>query len=148
MDCKFIARLAKSVPVLPVLAKADSMTTKELDYFRKSVRETLSKVSTLVVSNRAPHAEHACIYARLRELSGISYPPHDCRPGLSPVIAARLHSRHPQVSGRTHALCSAVNIRFSHGEYLPVCSMLPLNGLNGSLQSEKCTQNIEHRNAC
>lgn len=45
VDCKFIARLAKSVPVLPVLAKADSMTTKELDYFRKSVRETLSKVS-------------------------------------------------------------------------------------------------------
>ena len=44
VDCKFIARLAKAVPVIPVLAKADSMTTKELDYFRKSVRETLTKV--------------------------------------------------------------------------------------------------------
>lgn len=44
VDCKFISKLAKSVPVIPVLAKADSMTTKELDSFRRTVRETLVKV--------------------------------------------------------------------------------------------------------
>ena len=44
MDCKFISKVAKLVPVIPVLAKADSMTSNELGAFRKQVAQSLLKV--------------------------------------------------------------------------------------------------------
>lgn len=37
--------LVQEVPVLPVLAKADCMTTAELESFREHVRTTLHHVS-------------------------------------------------------------------------------------------------------
>ena len=43
MDCKFISKVAKLVPVIPVLAKADSMTSGELQAFRKQVGTSLLK---------------------------------------------------------------------------------------------------------
>ena len=44
VDCKFISKVAKLVPVIPVLAKADSMTSDELQAFRKQVATSLLKV--------------------------------------------------------------------------------------------------------
>jgi len=45
IDLKFMTELSALVPLVPVLAKADSMTTNELDDFRKGVREALVQVS-------------------------------------------------------------------------------------------------------
>ena len=44
IDLKFMTELSNLVPLIPVLAKADSMTTSELDYFRKGVKEALNQV--------------------------------------------------------------------------------------------------------
>lgn len=41
IDVDFMTKLSKVVPVLPILAKADSMTKPELRSFRKVVRESL-----------------------------------------------------------------------------------------------------------
>jgi septin 7 len=41
IDVEFIKKLCKEVPVIPVLAKADSMTTDELESFREHVRKML-----------------------------------------------------------------------------------------------------------
>jgi septin family protein len=41
-----MTELSALVPLVPVLAKADSMTTNELEYFRKGVREALEQVSS------------------------------------------------------------------------------------------------------
>ncbi|DBA79391.1 TPA: hypothetical protein ACH3X2_000037 [Trebouxia sp. C0005] len=45
MDVEFMKRLSQEVPVLPVLAKADCMTTGELESFRELVRKTLHHAS-------------------------------------------------------------------------------------------------------
>lgn len=45
IDLKFMTELSALVPLVPVLAKADSMTTNELDDFRKGVREALVQAS-------------------------------------------------------------------------------------------------------
>ena len=42
--------VVQEVPVLPVLAKADCMTTGELESFRELVRNTLHHVSMLQVT--------------------------------------------------------------------------------------------------
>jgi len=42
--------LVQEVPVLPVLAKADCMTTGELESFRELVRNTLHHVSILQIT--------------------------------------------------------------------------------------------------
>ncbi len=42
--------LVQEVPVLPVLAKADCMTTGELESFRELVRNTLHHVSMLQIT--------------------------------------------------------------------------------------------------
>jgi septin family protein len=45
IDINFMKQLSEFVPVLPVLAKADSMTTEELESFRKTVRTKLQGAS-------------------------------------------------------------------------------------------------------
>jgi septin family protein len=45
MDVKFMAHLSEAVPVIPILAKADCMTSSELASFRKTVRETLEQAN-------------------------------------------------------------------------------------------------------
>ena len=54
IDIKFITELSALVPLIPVLAKADSMTTKELDQHRKGVREALNQVCPLPPVNKTP----------------------------------------------------------------------------------------------
>lgn len=44
IDMKFMTELSALAPVIPVLAKADSMTTGELKQFRKGVTDALSQV--------------------------------------------------------------------------------------------------------
>lgn len=44
-DVEFMAKLSAVVPVLPILAKADSMTKPELKTFRKTVRDALETAS-------------------------------------------------------------------------------------------------------
>ena len=44
IDLKFITELSVLAPVVPVLAKADSMTTDELNGFRSSVKAALAQV--------------------------------------------------------------------------------------------------------
>lgn len=44
--------LVQEVPVLPVLAKADCMTTAELESFREHVRTTLHHVSQIACMNK------------------------------------------------------------------------------------------------
>ena len=44
IDLKFMTELSALAPLVPVLAKADSMTTSELDHFRKGVRDAISQV--------------------------------------------------------------------------------------------------------
>lgn len=64
IDLKFMTELSALIPLVPVLAKADSMTTNELDYFRKGVREALVQVgcfSVLEFSNAGPKKEGAHI---------------------------------------------------------------------------------------
>jgi len=40
IDVEFMSRLAKVVTLIPIVAKADSMTTDELAYFRSLIRKT------------------------------------------------------------------------------------------------------------
>ena len=47
IDMKFMTELSALAPVIPVLAKADSMTTDELKQFRKGVSEALSQVTDI-----------------------------------------------------------------------------------------------------
>lgn len=43
VDVRFMEQLAERAPVIPILSKADSMTTDELDAFRKHVKAALGK---------------------------------------------------------------------------------------------------------
>ena len=45
IDMKFMTELSALAPVIPVLAKADSMTTDELESFRRGVNDALHQVS-------------------------------------------------------------------------------------------------------
>ncbi|KAK9818355.1 hypothetical protein WJX72_011182 [[Myrmecia] bisecta] len=45
IDVQFMRQLSEFVPVIPVLAKADSMTTDELESFRQTVRQKLHAAS-------------------------------------------------------------------------------------------------------
>ena len=49
IDMKFMTELSALAPLIPVLAKADSMTSSELDYFRKGVKEALNQVIHLSI---------------------------------------------------------------------------------------------------
>lgn len=44
IDTKFMSELSLLAPVVPVLAKADSMTTDELQHFRSAVQQALTQV--------------------------------------------------------------------------------------------------------
>ena len=59
IDLKFMTELSALVPLVPVLAKADSMTTAELEHFRKGVRDALVQVGALCQRGRGAVA--ACI---------------------------------------------------------------------------------------
>lgn len=66
VDCKFITKLAKLVPVIPVLAKADSMTAPELTSFRHTVSQSLLKVRCRSCSSSLAPAVSCCKQARRR----------------------------------------------------------------------------------
>ena len=63
VDCKFISRLAKQVPVIPVLAKADSMTAKELASFRQTVSSNLLKVRSECVQGHVAEISSRSLHA-------------------------------------------------------------------------------------
>ena len=49
IDMKFMTELSDLAPVIPVLAKADSMTTDELNQFRKGVTDALAQVTSALL---------------------------------------------------------------------------------------------------
>lgn len=59
--------LVQEVPVLPVLAKADCMTTAELESFREHVRTTLHHVSQIACMNKI---DNHCQFLSCAHLQG------------------------------------------------------------------------------
>ena len=54
IDLKFMTELSALAPVVPVLAKADSMTTDELQHFRSGVKQALAQAQLSVSLSNAP----------------------------------------------------------------------------------------------
>ena len=54
IDLKFMTELSALAPVVPVLAKADSMTTDELQHFRSGVKQALAQARPSVSLSNAP----------------------------------------------------------------------------------------------
>ena len=70
VDCKFISKVAKLVPVIPVLAKADSMTSDELQAFRKQVATSLLKVRASQFA-RPGTETRSCRCCQLQAMCGV-----------------------------------------------------------------------------
>ena len=54
IDLKFMTELSALAPVVPVLAKADSMTTDELQHFRSGVKQALAQAGLSASLHPAP----------------------------------------------------------------------------------------------
>ena len=65
IDLKFMTELSALAPVVPVLAKADSMTTDELQHFRSGVKQALAQAGPPVSHQRT-------VTARVRYHSSVS----------------------------------------------------------------------------
>jgi len=50
IDSEFILQLAPLVPIVPIVAKADTMTIPERNHYMRIVREEISKITTLLGS--------------------------------------------------------------------------------------------------
>jgi septin family protein len=79
MDVQFMARLSQAAPVIPIMAKADCMTSSELESFRKTVRETLETANK-------EHG-HDVMYRFSKDTLAEAFPQHQVPPFA--IVASR-----------------------------------------------------------
>lgn len=62
IDCELISQLAPLVPIIPVIAKSDTMTTEEHNQYLLKVKEILGKNSKQIGSSHSIHLESLIFY--------------------------------------------------------------------------------------